>query len=128
MTITRIFPHPDSWHLIINKRKTPAPECLVLVVYNKQTLSLYTYGADGVKSFKEKLRVLSIGSPVAGFVCCRYNKPNQTELISPGLINRAMQSGSQVTLRKAGDRTQGHGWLIYRPGRHGLGLQERRGH
>lgn len=104
--------------MVINKRKTPAPECLVLVVYNKQTLNLYTYRADGVKSYKEKLRVLSIGSPVAGFLCCRYNKPNQTELISPGLMSRAMQSGSQVTLRKAGDRTQGHGW----PGGPSIGL------
>lgn len=126
MTISRFFsPHPDSWHLMINKRKTPAPECLVLVVYNKQTLNLYTYRADGVKSYEEKLGVLSIRSPVAGFLCCWSNKPNQT-FNKQG--NAKWLPGDPQEGRGQNPRARVARWPIYRPGRHGLSLQERRGH
>lgn len=47
--------------------------------------------------------LLGIKFPVAGFLYRQYNKPNQTELKSPDLMNRAVQSEAliPVTLRKA---------------------------
>lgn len=47
--------------------------------------------------------LLNIGSLVDGFLLRRCNKPNQTKLINPDLINRTMQIRAfPVALRKAG--------------------------
>lgn len=61
--------------------------------------------------------LLGIKFPVAGFLHCQYNKPNQTELKSPDLMNRAVQSKAliPVTLRKARNRIGEHTWQIYGP-------------
>lgn len=61
--------------------------------------------------------LLDIKFPVAGFLHRQYNKPNQTELKSPDLMNRAVQSKAliPVTLRKAGDGIGEHTWQIYGP-------------
>lgn len=49
-------------------------------------------------------RVVSIGSPVDGFLRCQCNKSNQTELINSHLISKAMQSRAPL-----GDAQEGRG-------------------